>query len=498
MERAPAAAMRNRRALLASLLALPLAACAGSDKDEGPTPFDDDNALGSDTVNDGAPDNSTLPDDNKADAIYPATFQVGDQSPVKSQGSRGVCSIFASTALVENVYLHAGMPTPDFSEMYMQWAVKNLGGAFPHTDGSSSDANLREVAVRGTVAEGEWAYESFPWSAANDAECTGGENLPTKCYTNGEPPPNVAMARKFKLASSRWINTNSIKAHIFTKKTGVNVGMTFFYQAWNHRSSTLPVNAENWRQGYVSYPNAEDKTASLAHRAGHAIHLVGWDDNLEICMRDGAGADIADPAGGCKKEKGFYIFKNSWGTAGFGIQHATGPGYGYISYKYINEYASAVVGEAPPLDLPREVCDDAANADEDNDGDANCDDTDCAAACAPAASHTYTSTPAATIPDQSSVSSTIAVADTGAVATVKLSVDISHTYQGDLKVTLTKGTKSVVVADRTGGSADNLVKTFDVAGITGDLAGDWTLKVEDTARLDTGTLNSWKLEVTTN
>lgn len=493
------------RALVVALTALPLAACAGGGGDEGPTPFDDDNELGPDTVNQGAPANDSLPDDTKADQVLPPTFSVADQSPVKSQGSRGVCSIFSATAMIENLYIKAGMPVAeaDFSEQYLQWAVKNLDGAFKNTGGSSSDANLRTTVNFGTIKEGEWAYESFPWGPSNDAACTTaeGENLPTKCYTNGEPPASVGQARKFKLPSSRWINNNSIKSHIFNKKVGVNVGMTFFYQSWNHRRSELPVNSEYWRQGFVTYPNAEDKTKSLAKRAGHAIHIVGWDDNLEVCTRDKDGKDVLGADGKCVMEKGFYIFKNSWGTAGFGIDHPNGPGYGYLSYKYVKEFGSAVVAEIPALEAPREVCTDAAGADEDGDGQANCADADCSMnpACAGGGSdHTFTATPASAIPDNGEVSNTIDVADTGTVADVKVTVDITHTYRGDLKISLIKGTTTKVLFNGEGGSADDVKQTFTVTGLDGQaLAGGWTLKVEDTARIDTGTLNSWKLEVST-
>jgi len=86
---------RSVFALLAvAALALP-AACGMADDDPGET---DDVPLGSyDDLFNGAPANSTLPDDNKADAVYPAKHAelVGQQSPVKSQGRRGVCSIFA-------------------------------------------------------------------------------------------------------------------------------------------------------------------------------------------------------------------------------------------------------------------------------------------------------------------------------------------------------------------------------------------------------------------
>ena len=64
-----------RRTLFALTLAvLPLAACA-----DGPTgsPYDDDFAVSSaDPLFDGAPANGSLPDENKADAIYPAQFDL--------------------------------------------------------------------------------------------------------------------------------------------------------------------------------------------------------------------------------------------------------------------------------------------------------------------------------------------------------------------------------------------------------------------------------------
>ncbi len=495
------------RLLTVALVSLPLfAACAGADQDEGPTPYDDDYPVSDDNVNEGAPPNDSLPDDNKSDVILPAKFEVADQSPVKSQGSRGVCSIFSATAQVENLYIKAGMPVAeaDFSEQYLQWAAKNLSGGFRNTSGSTSDINLATVVNFGTVKEADWAYETSQWNTSNDPACTEGENLPTKCYTNGEPPASVNQAVKFKLPSKRFLNTNSIKAHIHTKKTGVNVGFTFFYQSWNHRKSALPISTPFWQEGIVTYPNAKDKTESLKTRAGHAIHIVGWDDNKEVCMRDGEGLDIPAPGGGCQKEKGFWIFKNSWGTSGFGINHPTGSGYGYLSYKYIAEFGSAVSAELPSLTPAREVCDDLTNKDEDGDTKSNCDDTDCAThptCVGGGTSHTFTSTPNAQIPDASATgaSSTINVTDVGNVTDVKLTVDIKHSFRGDLKVTLSKGTKSVVVFNQSGGGADDLKETFTVTGLSGAaLAGGWTLKVQDTAAQDLGTLNSWKLEVSAN
>ena len=469
-----------RKLLVTALTSLPLfiAACTDS---EGPSPYDDEYGITSGNINEGAPDNNTLPDDNKADAVYPATFELpkAEQSAVKSQGSRGVCSIFATTAMVENLYLKAGMPVADvdFSEQYMQWSVKNEVGAFTNSEGSNVSNNLQATVRFGGIKEAAWPYESAPWTAANDAECTGGENLPTKCYTNGEPPQSAIGAPKFKLPSSRWINVNSIKAHLTTKKTGVGVGMTFFYQSWNHRRSTLPVDSALWARGVVTYPNAKDQEVSLQKRAGHAIEIIGWDDNLEVPMRDEAGKPVLDAMGQPRMEKGFWLFKNSWGAASFGLDHPYGAGYGWLSMKYVEQYGSAAIAELPSLtpDIPPPPPPTGGT-------------------------HTYNSAPAASIPDASptGASSTIEVPDAGTIGEVKVTTDITHTYRGDLKVTLTHGSTSKVFFNKEGGSADDLKQTFTLADFSGGtLSGSWTIKVEDTAAQDTGTLNGWKLEVTT-
>jgi hypothetical protein len=497
----------SRRFLTVAVMSLPLfAACAAEDDSTLPTNQDGDAPLSEDNVNEGAPDNDSLPDDNKADAIYPAKFEVADQSPVKSQGSRGVCSIFASMALVENLYIKAGMPVSeaDFAEQHLQWSAKAEQRAFTYTEGSNAEDNL-EAAVRfGVVKESAWPYESAPWTVANDPECGGEENKPTKCYTNGEPPESARTAQRYKLPRKRWVNTNSIKAAIHDKKVGVNVGMTFFYQSWNHRKSTLPTNQTLWRQGVVTYPNAKDKQVSLESRAGHAIHLIGWDDNMEVEMRDEAGNPILEN-GVPKKEKGFWLFKNSWGTASFGVDHPTGPGYGWISYQYVKEYARAVTADLPTLMTPREVCDDGVGADEDGDGQSNCSDADCSThpSCDTSGgdvAHAYSATPNASIPDNDTtgVSSTIDVTDTGTITDAKVSLAITHSYRGDLKVTLTKGTETITVHNNTGGSADDLsVMEFALPALSGKaLAGTWTLKVVDNAAQDTGTLASWSLDVT--
>src|SRR5262245_17021283 len=110
---------------------------------------------------------------------------------------------------------------------------------------------------------------------------------------------------------------------------------------------------------------------------------------------------------------------------------------------------------------------------------------------------TASATPNAPVKDLETTTSTIHLDSTATVDQLKLDVDIGHTYRGDLVVTLTSPSgKSAVVSNRAGGSADDLKGSFDLSAFAGEpVAGDWKLTVQDAARADVGTLNSWGLTI---
>lgn|GEM_PF-3510084 len=130
-----------------------------------------------------------------------------------------------------------------------------------------------------------------------------------------------------------------------------------------------------------------------------------------------------------------------------------------------------------------------------------------------------------------SVTSTLTVPDSGTITDVNLSISLTHTFMGDLSVTLTSpGGTTIVLVNQTCGSKDNMNVTVDdeapagnllqnctptgpgsEAYVTGesyrprdplssfdgeDAAGTWTLTIYDNAFLDTGTLNGWSLDLT--
>jgi subtilisin family serine protease len=110
----------------------------------------------------------------------------------------------------------------------------------------------------------------------------------------------------------------------------------------------------------------------------------------------------------------------------------------------------------------------------------------------------------APIPDLQTVSFTLNVSDNTPVETLTIAVDLKHTYIGDLIITLqpptTTGVSPIVLHNRVGGSTKDLKKTYDAATTPALTAfvgksckGAWTLKIQDAAAQDFGTLVSFSL-----
>jgi subtilisin-like proprotein convertase family protein len=117
------------------------------------------------------------------------------------------------------------------------------------------------------------------------------------------------------------------------------------------------------------------------------------------------------------------------------------------------------------------------------------------------------SAPSKAIPDNNlnGVSDIIIIDEGGTVSSVKVDLDITHTYIGDLIIKLTspRGTPAFL-HERNGGSAKNIIKTFDLqiaptlSRFKGESAsGNWTLTVTDAAAVDIGTINKWTLSIET-
>jgi subtilisin-like proprotein convertase family protein len=114
------------------------------------------------------------------------------------------------------------------------------------------------------------------------------------------------------------------------------------------------------------------------------------------------------------------------------------------------------------------------------------------------------------IPDNNTtgITSTINVAATGTIVSLKVRVDITHTFQGDLEVALIgPDNTTVLLHNRTGSTTDNIKTVYAdltapnqaLSAFTGKaIAGAWKLRVRDLAAADTGTLGFWEIDFRTN
>lgn len=111
--------------------------------------------------------------------------------------------------------------------------------------------------------------------------------------------------------------------------------------------------------------------------------------------------------------------------------------------------------------------------------------------------------PGTPIPDNdpAGITRTLHAGGGATLAGVEVQLDIGHTYIGDLRVSLVSpsGTE-VLLHDRTGGTAENLVASYSAAGVPAlaalagqPMAGAWTLRIADLAGQDVGKLNRWGL-----
>jgi len=301
---------------------------------------------------------------------------IKNSTPVKSQGSRGTCSIFSATALLETLLISKKnfSKTLDLSEEYLEYLIVRK----KTSDGSNSSKNFEAIRKYGVPYEKTYPYIPDNWfsnSWASEAEAKCGhlsDDTKTSCLLGHRDPgllnatkdeltnelfntydPEFLVARTeaetmrdkhIQVDSIGWYGVYGVSEIKRKLDAGIplTIGITVYYGAWNHslaNSYGIGRDSHNWNQGIVGYPEpgSKDRKISREHRAGHSVLIVGYDDEKEVTttveMEDGTTKSFT--------YKGVYYMKNSWGTNGFGsdfiLEDTSLPGYGMITQKYANE-----------------------------------------------------------------------------------------------------------------------------------------------------------------
>ncbi len=114
-------------------------------------------------------------------------------------------------------------------------------------------------------------------------------------------------------------------------------------------------------------------------------------------------------------------------------------------------------------------------------------------------------TPNLTIPDSDEigVTDTITITQNGNLTELSVTLDLTHTYIGDLVVSLIAPSGQTIILHNRNGASANDIKTVyyslnnvNLAALLGtSIQGDWQLTIKDLAPQDVGQLNSWGLKL---
>ena len=91
---------------------------------------------------------------------------------------------------------------------------------------------------------------------------------------------------------------------------------------------------------------------------------------------------------------------------------------------------------------------------------------------------------------------TISVDANDVIKGINVTVDIEHTWKGDVSILLIDPNgEPAVLLEADASTGTTITETFFTDEFNGqEAAGEWTINVIDEARFDTGTLNSWEIE----
>jgi hypothetical protein len=298
---------------------------------------------------------------------------IAQQSPVKDQASRGTCSIFSATALIESMLIVNGFMKPDV-DMSEEW-LQYLTTQSSPTEGSISPDNFKLLRDWGIASEANLPYGGEGWTskasglaAARCGHLPRGLKLRACLISHRDPDllqmgdkelsnpndvhydPEFIHARQEALENrDRYLSKKSNKDGVVPTVSEIKsllaagipltLDIDFFYGAWNYENKKgIFTSKKAWQEGVITYPEKGSVDRGLRDSGGHSVVVVGYDDEVEVkykvSMRDGSNKWFT--------RKGVYYIKNSWGTTDWGKNFTVGgrrfPGYGMILQDNAHEY----------------------------------------------------------------------------------------------------------------------------------------------------------------
>ncbi len=225
-------------------------------------------------------------------ALPPSVDLRADCSPIETQHPLGSCTAQAGVGLLEYFERRAFGRHIDGSRLFLYFVSRRLGNM--HGDvGCYLRLTMGGMTLFGVPHEQFWPYNpanidvdppAFVYALA--------QNYQAVIYYRLDPPGtpyNNAFVMRLKL--------------LLFAKLPMMFGFTVYRDAITQVTN-----------GRIPFPTPRDTVY-----AGHAVDIVGYDDNLPIKNRSLGGIET----------RGAFLIRNSWGP-GWGMN-----GYGYLPYEYM-------------------------------------------------------------------------------------------------------------------------------------------------------------------
>ena len=262
----------------------------------------------------------------KADTI-PAKYDLRDSklvTSIKDQQPHGTCWAFASLGAMESNLLTQGKGTYDLSEMHLAWY------AFRNSDKSKAFYNLNSATVKNVLDHGgnsfyTTALYSRLAGPVNESEVPYGENKNPSAATPEAYNRVLRVREAFHLAMGNNLISDSSARDVVKKRI------------MDYGAVVASYNSE--KTSYYKTPSNGTAFYSDTGKEGHAIQIIGWDDNYP------SGAFKTNPG-----MNGAWLIKNSWGNQWSSDGKTVGDdGCFWMSYAQELEDGTAfVVEEADP------------------------------------------------------------------------------------------------------------------------------------------------------
>ena len=224
---------------------------------------------------------------------------------IRDQGSRGTCSIFATTFLIEfRTSRDKNRENMDLSEEYLNWA-KNQAN---HMD---TDGGFFNLIINGYEQFGMVPLKQMPYESSFDSAHPPQPSQAARSHARNFPRYPIVFIKQ-------WDNTHGPSDAEFqtiknTLKSGNPVATGIWWLANFETVTVAGVPLLKY------YPRSANSRSNPPMFDGHSIDLVGYHEGPQY------------PGGG------YFIFRNSFGPS-FGDN-----GYGFVSFQYIREYANDAI-----------------------------------------------------------------------------------------------------------------------------------------------------------